>query len=327
MAARGTVLVEYVADMTARDRPLVPAFVNPSSGNGEAARAALAAVGGFDIRDVAPQSLAEHIRAAIDQGAQRILVAGGDGSIGAAAGALADTGVELAILPCGTLNHLAKDLSLPLELEEAAHVALAGRAIPVDAAVVNDRIFLNTSSVGAYVTFVRARERLEKRIGYHLASLIAGVRLFIRLPLFRVTLSVAGVQREYLTPLVFVGVGERELRLPALGARVAGGKTGLHVMVLRRRSGARAFALALAAATRGVRAVSRTPALDSFFVDAVRIEPHTHSAAVDGEIVRVSPPLVYRHLPGRLRVIVAPEPPGGETPNQVAGPADPATTG
>jgi diacylglycerol kinase family enzyme len=291
------------------DHPRIPAFVNPFAGNAEAARSALSTIDRFDVREVPPATLSDHVRAAIGEGASRILVAGGDGSIGSAAGALSGTGVELAILPCGTLNHLAKDLSLPLDLELAARVALDGHAIAVDSAVVNDRIFLNTSSVGAYVTFVRARERLERSVGYKIGSLVAAARLLVRLPAFRVTLQTEGVSREYLTPLVFIGVGERELRLPTLGARIPGGKTGLHVMVIRRRSGARTLALAFAAAARGVRAVSRTPALDSFLVDACRIEPRTHVAAVDGELVQMTPPLEYRHIPGRLRVVVADDAP------------------
>jgi len=286
------------------ERSRIPAFVNPRAGNADSARSALSAVGGFDIHEVPATTLAERVRAAINEGATRILVAGGDGSIGSAASALAGTNVELAILPCGTLNHLAKDLSLPLDLELAARVALEGRAIAVDSAVVNDRIFLNTSSVGAYVTFVRARERLERRLGYHIASIIAAARLLLRLPTFRVTLQVEGVTREYLTPLVFIAVGERELKLPTLGARVPDGQTGLHVMVIRRRSGARTLALALAAAARGVNAVAQTPALDSFLVDACRIEPRMRMIAVDGELVRASPPLEYRHVSGHLRVVV-----------------------
>src|SRR6185295_11107390 len=122
--------------------------------------------------------------------------------------------VELAILPGGTLNHLAKELSVPLGFADAARLAVSGRASPVDVASVNDRIFVNTSSVGAYVRFVRHRDQLEARLGYHIASLAAGVRLVVRMPTFRVTLEVEGATREYVTPLVFVGVGERELKLP-----------------------------------------------------------------------------------------------------------------
>jgi len=283
---------------------MIPAFINSRAGNAEEARAALQAVGDFDIRDVPAATLVQHVKSAIADGARRILVAGGDGSIGSAAGAIGGTAIEMAILPCGTLNHLARDLSLPLDLEEAARVAKTGRSVPVDAAAVNNRIFLNTSSVGAYVSFVRARERLERRVGYHIGSIVAGVQLLVHMPTFRVTVEVEHVTREYITPLVFIGVGERELRLPTLGARVPGGKTGLHVMVVRRRSGARAVALGLAAAARGVEAVSRTPALDAFLVDSCRIERRARSLSIDGEIVKLPPPLRYRHVPAHLRVVV-----------------------
>jgi len=286
--------------------PLVPAFVNLRAGNAHAATAALRTVGGFDVRAVQPAALSEQVRAVVRNGASRVLVAGGDGSIGSAAGVLAGTGVELAVLPCGTLNHLARDLAVPMDLADAARVALTGRAVAVDAAVMNDRIFLNTSSVGAYVAFVRARDRLERRLhaGYHVASFLAAFRLLVRMPVFRVSLHVEGIARSYLTPLVFIGVGERELKLPQLGARVAGGRTGLHVMVVRRRSAARAIALGLAAAARGVHAVARTPALDAFLVEDCRVEPRTRRIALDGEIVTAMPPLRYRHIPGHLRVVV-----------------------
>ena len=283
---------------------MIPAFINPLSGNARAARAALDAVGGFEIREVAPETLADHVRAAVHGGAGRLVVAGGDGSIASAANVVAGTRAELAILPCGTLNHLAKDLDLPLALEDAARLALNGSAISVDTAVVNDRLFLNTSSVGAYVSFVRARERLEKRLGYHVASFVAATRLLFRMPTFVVTLRVEGVERHYVTPHVFIGVGERELRLPMLGARIPNGRSGLHVMVVRRRSGARALATALAAAARGVKAVARTPAMDAFLVERCRIEPRTTRVSLDGELVSLTPPFDYRHLPAHLRVVV-----------------------
>lgn len=287
-----------------RATDVIPAFVNSDAGNADAARAALDAAGGFDVRELAPETLAAQVREAIRDGARRILIAGGDGSIASAANALAGLQAELAILPCGTLNHLAKDLALPLDLEQAARVALDGIAVPVDAAAVNDHIFLNTSSVGSYVSFVRAREALERRLGYHVASLVAAAKLLVRMPTIRVSLSVEGLAREYLTPLVFVGVGERELRLPTLGARVPNGRPGLHVMVVRRRSGARALAMALAAAARGVDAVASTPAMDAFMVESCTITCRTRRIAVDGEIVTSVPPLHFRHVPGRLRVVV-----------------------
>jgi diacylglycerol kinase family enzyme len=290
---------------------VIPAFINPASGNAEHARTALLSTGGhFDIREVAPSLLANAIGDAMRAGARRVVVAGGDGTIGAAAHAVTGSDTELAILPSGTLNHLAKDLGLPLDLAEAAKLALSGQAVSVDGATVNGRLFLNTSSVGAYVTFVRARERLEHRLGYRISSIVAAIRLLARLPVFRVSLQVEGHVRDYLTPLVFIGVGERELKLPTLGARVEHGRPGLHVMVIRRRSGARSLALALAAVARGVRQVSRTPALDAFLVDSCRIAPRTRTIAADGELITADPPLEYHHRPACIRVVAGPSNPG-----------------
>src|SRR3954462_2895632 len=103
---------------------MIPAFVNPRAGNAGAACDALRAIGGFDIREIPPQTLADETRRAIAEGASRMLCARGDGSIGSAASALSGPGVHLALRPGGTLNHLAKDLGRPLALEDAARVAL-----------------------------------------------------------------------------------------------------------------------------------------------------------------------------------------------------------
>jgi hypothetical protein len=97
--------------------------------------------------------------------------------------------------------------------------------------------------------------------------------------------------------------------LPKLGARVEEGRRGLHVMVVQSRSAGRILALAFAAAARGVRAASRTPEMQSFIVDHVRIEPRsgvlTWNIGVDGEIIRVTPPLEYRLVSDAVKVVVA----------------------
>lgn len=291
------------------------AFVNKDAGTADDACDALGKAGGFRVQRIAPAELGDGIRRAIERGARRVLVAGGDGSIATAAGAMRGKACELAILPGGTLNHLAQDLGLPEDLDDAVRVAAGQTTRTIDAAEVNGRLFLNTSSVGAYVTYVRTRERLERRLGYWLASFVAGVRILARLRTFRVTLDVDGVEREYITPLVFVGVGERELKMPSLGARLPNGRRGLHVIVVQSRSAGRMLALAFAAVARGTRAASRTPDMQSFVVDRVRIEPRirtiTGNIAVDGEIVRMAPPLDYRAVRDGLTVVVGADEKGG----------------
>jgi diacylglycerol kinase family enzyme len=173
---------------------------------------------------------------------------------------------------------------------------------------VDGHVFLTTSSVGAYVRFVRIRERLEGRFGYRVASTIAAVRIMFQWRLIAVELEVEGQPRVYRTPLVFIGVGERELQAPTLGKRVPDGRRGLHVLVVRGRSRARLFAIALAAVARGVDAVARTPELDAFLVDRCRISVRRPTmVALDGEIESMRTPLEYELRRDALHVVCPPK--------------------
>jgi diacylglycerol kinase family enzyme len=285
----------------------IPAIVNVKSGTADEAREALEASGAFDMHEVQPEAITSTVKSLVEQGARRVLVAGGDGTIATAAAALLETPAELAVLPGGTLNHFARDLGISTVAAEAVKLASSGQCRGVDVGSVNDRIFLNTSSVGAYVRFVRVREQLEQSFGYRIASAIAAFRILFTLRMMAVEVVVDGKKRIYRTPLVFIGVGERELQLPSLGQRVADGKRGLHVMVVRGRSRARLLALGLAAVAKGMKSESRTPEFESFIVDEMRIGMTGRGiVAVDGEIVRLSAPLHYALKPDALRVVCPP---------------------
>ncbi|HEU6452488.1 MAG TPA: diacylglycerol kinase family protein [Gemmatimonadaceae bacterium] len=293
--------------------PPIPAFINPESGSGGqdgggAARTdeLIERDGRFDVRLTRPDRLTDAVREAMRNGAQRVLVAGGDGSIASAAAALVGSGVELAILPLGTLNHFARDHKLPQSVPEALDLAAEGRAAPVDVAYVNEQIFINTSSVGAYVRFVKRRESLERRIGYRLASVLASLHVFAAPHRFRLELDVEGRRHFYRTTLAFIGVGERELRIPILGGRVEGGRSGLHVMVPHASSRARLLIVAATSIARGVQGAVGDLAIDSFVVDSCRIDLRysRDDIAVDGEILPAKTPLYYRLERDALRVVV-----------------------
>ena len=268
--------------------------------------AALEADQRFTVVPAEPARLAEDIGRAVAAGAPRVLVAGGDGTLRTAAGALAGAQTEMAVVPAGTLNHFAKRHEIPTGAGEALAVAAGGGVATTDVGYVNDQIFLNTSSVGAYVTFVRTRERLERRLGYWLASIVAALRILAGLRTFLVELEVDGRRAVYRTPLVFFAVGERELKLPTLGGPSASGRRGLHVLIVRGQTRARLAVLAFAAAARGTRSISRTPHLDSFLVERCRIDmPRPRGrVATDGEILLLTAPLEYRLARDALRVVV-----------------------
>jgi diacylglycerol kinase family enzyme len=287
-------------------RPALKAFLNAKCGNADKAREALETVG-YDLEVVEPGDMESKLKTAIAGGIERILVAGGDGTIATAASLVARSGTQLAILPGGTLNHFAKDHNIPTDLGKAAIAAGAGEVIGADIGYVNDCVFLNTSSIGAYVTFVRDRERLEKRFGYTIASVFAGVMTLKDLRTFSVTFEVEGKARTFRTSLVFIGVGERELKMPTFGNRVANGRRGLHVMIIRGRKKARLFTLGMAALARGTKEAAKLPEFENFLVDKCQIDlnrPQT-TVGLDGELKRMKTPLEYRIDRDALRLVVA----------------------
>jgi diacylglycerol kinase family enzyme len=285
----------------------IPFFVNPDSGSADVAEQAVEAEPRLELREVKPDELTGEITRAARSGAKCIAIAGGDGTVAMAAAALADSEVALVIIPAGTLNHFARDLGIPLEPAAAAALVSQGVECRVDLGAVGDRIFINTSSVGAYVAFVRTRERLERRWGYFLASALAAARTLPRMPRFRVEIELDGEDaREYVSSLIFLGVDERELRVPTLGNRIEGGERGLHVLVVHGRTRARLVMLGFTAVLRGLHAVTRGKDVESFMVERCTIHAPRIAGrlSVDGEIVNGSTPLEYSLRRDALRVLV-----------------------
>jgi diacylglycerol kinase family enzyme len=282
---------------------MIPAFLNKNAKQAASAEQALRDAGCFDVHVLAGDELATAIKDAIGRGAKRIAVAGGDGTISSAAALLAGTSIELAVVPAGTYNHFAKDMGLHAELKESCQIASSDRVMEVDVASVNGRIFLNTSSVGMYANFVRDRDRHEATLG-RLALFRAAVRTLARFQPFNVSFETDAGRKTYLTPQVFIGVDERELKFPKMGNRVEGGRAGLHVMIVRAQSRSRFVAIALMGLMRGLRAVSRTPHFDAFLLQSCTIEQKHSTVALDGEVVRMESPLEYELRKAALKVVV-----------------------
>jgi diacylglycerol kinase family enzyme len=127
-------------------------------------------VRGGGLREAA-RALAEARRGEIDA----VIIGGGDGSVRAVASVLAGTEVPLGIVPLGTRNHFARDLRLPLEVEDAAVTIAAGQTRLVDLGEVNGETFINNSSIGIYPYLVIERERRRAAIKtYIFASFYSG---------------------------------------------------------------------------------------------------------------------------------------------------------
>ena len=236
-----------------------------------------------------------------------VVAAGGDGTISSVTSAIIDTDKILGVLPLGTLNHFAQDLGIPLELEAAAQTIVDGFTTEIDVAAVNDRIFLNNSSLGLYPIIVRERQKRE-RLGFGKwpAFFWATIQAFRRYPLLDVRLRVNGELLDRRTPFVFVGNNEYAMDLLNIGLRERLDKGVLSIYITHRTGRLRLIGLAL-------RAVFGRLQNDKDFLALRSSEVKIQSAhkrlrvALDGEITVMEPPLEYRVRPRTLRVIVPAE--------------------
>jgi diacylglycerol kinase family enzyme len=288
-------------------RAPIPAILNPGSGSAARARAALASDARFRVRELAPARIVAAIRAAARRGTPRLLVCGGDGTLCAAIGAAAGTGMEIAVFPGGTLNHFARDLGLPLDDPALVlDVAVNGRARAVDLGTVNGHPILNTSSVGVYVDFVRRRERHERRMDYRPASVAAAVDVWRDLRALDVDLRTAdGAHHRLRTPLLFVGVHERVLERAGLGMRREDGARALQILVVKEHTPARVHALAVKAAARGIETLIADDEVERLVTTSavVAMPRRTATIAVDGELLNVRTPLKYDFVPRAAEVV------------------------
>lgn len=125
----------------------------------------------------------EHLSHAIIESVgcyDRVVVAGGDGTLNAAAPALVETGLPLGIIPAGTANDLARTLGIPDDIPAAVRVIREGHRRRIDLGTVNGHPFFNVASIGLSVdlTHVLTREfkRRSGKLGYAFATLRALAR-------------------------------------------------------------------------------------------------------------------------------------------------------
>jgi diacylglycerol kinase family enzyme len=290
----------------------VKVIMNARSGVGEKADARRSLTEIFQAGGVrADISLAES-GADVDRFAQDaargdwevIMAGGGDGTINTVASYLIGTDKILGVLPLGTLNHFAKDLNIPLDLEGAAQTAISGHAVNVDVGEVSGRIFLNNSNLGLYPAIVREREKKQSLgSGKWTAFVWAVVSAFRRYPFLHVRLVAGGKKFDLKTPFVFVGNNEYVMERLSIGGRKRLDQGVLSLYVTNRTGRWGLVRLALRALLGHLREEKDFLAL---LTDEVKIETRHKRlrVAFDGEVDVMRTPLRYHCRPGSLRVMV-----------------------
>lgn len=247
----------------------------------------------------------KQIESLIPKGFDVIAVAGGDGTLSSGASAMAGTDIPMGIIPLGTLNHFAKDLGIPLEIENSVKLIATGKPGKVDIGEVNGNIFINNSSVGLYPRAVKFRDKHIERLGAGkwMAMIMASLTVFTRFPLFDIRLETEDDTITRRTSFVFIGNNEYKLDLFNLGKRetLTGGKLSLYTAHMKGR-----WSLLKIAFLALINRLNQMENFDLQFVENIRLETKRRTVAVslDGEVIQLSPPLHYKIRPMELTVIL-----------------------
>jgi len=170
---------------------------------------------------------------------------------------------------------------------------------------VNDRFFLNNSSLGLYPRVMKGREvlRARRHLGKWPAFVWAALAVLRRYPFLDVRVRIDGSDLNRRTPFVFIGNNEYAMKGFRIGerARLDGGQLSLYVANRTGRLGL--FRLALQALLGRLK---QARDFDTAFAKSIEVQTRRARlhVATDGEIGIMATPLFFRVLPGALTVVV-----------------------
>lgn len=276
-----------------------------------------------------PDDLKVKTKQAIEQAMQSngaVVAAGGDGTIRFIAQEVLAAGLLFGVIAQGTFNYFARDNALPQELEAAVEVLIsgvrAGCERPVQVGLLNDEVFLVNASLGLYPQLLEDREKFKQQHGRSrvTAKLAALLTLFRRDSKMMLRTKHGQVKQEQVqqesednvmpTSTIFVGNNALQLDDVGLNEEAKSLQKGkLAIIALPPMNTLERAAIAF----RGMLGMlAKAPNLTHFASSQLIVEPQSrrqHKAmkvAMDGEVSKMLPPLVFRVGPQSLRLIVSP---------------------
>ena len=167
----------------------------------------------YDLYEIKPDQLTSTIKQCA--GKHKImLIGGGDGSIRMAAQYCARTSMQLGVLPLGTMNHLAKELSLPQTPEELVEVIKNQSTSFIDTAEVNGLLFLNNSSIGFYPKLTIKRERYSKFYNKWISYIPSFIESLKKHEVYKVTIKSKNLNQTVKTSFLMISNNLYTLKFP-----------------------------------------------------------------------------------------------------------------
>ena len=267
--------------------------------------------GGLELVPEGTGNLPARVARAQDMGGDIVVVAGGDGTVACAAQSMAGTRAVLGLVPCGTMNLLARDLGLdPDDHASCVRVLAEGRARAIDTGEVTDangarHVFTCASMIGTPARLSRHREAGRARGNGVLAWAgfgLAAARALWRNRSMRLVLRYDGRVRRVRTPSLTIVVGALDDASGRMFGRSRLDQGQLALYLVRRSSVLGQVVMMARTAWRGA---ASTPEIEVILTDSLEVHG-AHRAIhvlVDGERRLLKPRLRYRVRPGALNVM------------------------
>ncbi|MCB1743729.1 MAG: hypothetical protein KDK91_25360 [Gammaproteobacteria bacterium] len=260
----------------------------------------------IEVNIVEPQQVTAFADTLDPAAADVFLVGGGDGTIRSFAQRLSGTRAALGILPMGTMNRLARDLMIPLQLDAAVRSLGDAQIRAIDVGEVNGRVFVCNSFLGVPPEYSELRQALRGRPALHRLNGYLGILRTVFATRRRIALSIHDGRQPRVFRALSLAVSNNPygegpsslLYRPRL-------TSGMLALYLSRHRSVLAMYRLLLLAMLGVWRFD-DPEFEFMQSESFRIDMKKTSVKVcnDGEVERLRLPLEYRIRPAALRVLM-----------------------
>lgn len=260
-----------------------------------------------EMREVEPDELGDALKEASKREPSALIVGGGDGTVLAGAEVAREKGIPLGILPLGTFNHAARDLNLPLELEDSIEAIASGHIEEIDMGIVNGKQFLCVCVLGFYSEYARKGDAVRSARWWTklFRRMMASLSSFSSYPLLDLNLKMGSEEKQVRSRFVAVSNNPYSGTKGVMLQKEAMDTGQLGIYISTHRSLERVAGTSFAFLSGNL---EEDPDILTYQAEKVEIScgMKTLKILLDGEVVKESTPLRFSIEHKAIEVIVPP---------------------
>lgn len=262
------------------------------------------------VHFLAPDEMNKHLDSFCEKNEGHLLIGGGDGTIRSCAAHLLNHDIPFGIIPLGTMNLLANDIGIPVNLDEVINIYASGapEAISIDIGIVNGECFLCCAGIGIMPEASHYREKLRKNNDFTLYPKLTAFilermdisrhrYLDLELPNQRFKMKTASLVVSNNRFIETTSFGENHFKKHSL----QDGELGIYALQSRNWVEAVRFLIKL-----GIGGWKKDPVIKTWFKDKITVHTQnsTELVSLDGEPVDMKTPLKFDVQPQALSLLV-----------------------